>query len=166
MAAKQQENYWEDDEDEDDTPPAPPTDTDLVRQLRKQLRKRDTEFNELNGKFTELSKKEDERTVQSILVEKNVNAKAARLILKDIDSVTPEAINAWLLENGDMFGVATPPRATAPVDLDGDDLDEYQRQDATGQGGMTADALQNASQKIDNASSAEELLSMLQNGRF
>lgn len=107
-------NYqnWEDDEDfeledEDEQPTRRNADnpTDLVKQLRKQLRMEQKRAKELEQKVSEYSTKERQSVISKVLEERGVNPKVAKLIPSDVDASDANALNAWLEEYGDAFGI-------------------------------------------------------------
>ena len=96
-------NYW-DDEDEDQDNDTNLTGDDLVKKLRKAKRADEKRIKELVDQLESLTKANRERIVYEVLEKKGINAKAARLILKDLDEVSEESLNGWLSENGDLIG--------------------------------------------------------------
>ena len=106
-------NYqnWEDDEDfdmeEDEQPTRRNADnpTDLVKQLRKQLKMEQKRAKELEQKVSEFSSKERQSVISKVLEERGVNPKVAKLIPSDVDASDAAALNAWLEEYGDAFGI-------------------------------------------------------------
>ena len=152
-------NYWDEDEDDLDTE----TDThmdgsDLLKKLRKAKRNDEKRIKELTEQLETLSKSQRERTVKEVLDKKGVNPKAQRLILKDLDEVTEESVNNWLEDNGDLFGLTVTQDAPAVSEVDRAAL---RQQDAITQGAITPDRAENLEQRLNNAESAEEILSLL-----
>ena len=152
-------NYWDEDEDDLDTE----TDThmdgsDLLKKLRKAKRNDEKRIKELTEQLETLSKSQRERTVKEVLDKKGVNPKAQRLILKDLDEVTEESVNNWLEDNGDLFGLTVTQDAPAVSEVDRAAL---RQQDAITQGAITPDRAENLEQRLANADSAEEILSLL-----
>ena len=87
-------NYWEDEDDDLDTETDAQMDgSDLLKKLRKAKRADEKRIKELTEQLEGLSKAQRERTVKEVLEKKGVNAKAARLILKDIEDVNEETVN-------------------------------------------------------------------------
>ncbi len=92
-------NYWEDEDEDLDTDQGFSGDgSDLIKKLRKAKRADEKRIKELTEQLEGLSKVQRERTVKEVLEKKGVNAKAARLILKDIDDVNEETVSNWLDE--------------------------------------------------------------------
>ncbi len=93
-------NYEYDDEDDDTT-------TDVVSQLRKVNRALEKRAKELEQELSGLKTQTRQRTVKDVLQAKGLNPKIAAFIPQDID-VSEEAINQWVNEYGDVFGIQTP----------------------------------------------------------
>jgi len=148
-------NYWDDEEDELDTQDLGGQDTgnDLVRKLRKSDRSKEKRIKELEEQLNGYVKKERESSIKEVLEKQGVNPKAARLILKDLDEVTPEAVNNWLEDNGDLFGF-TKQEGTPEVD---GNREELRKQNAVTQGAITPDRAEDMELKIETATSREEL---------
>ncbi len=150
------DNYW-DDEDEDDTPTGEfQSDSALVKQLRKQLKAEQRRLKELETSYGELTKSQKERILKDVLSSKGVNQKIAQFIPADIEA-SEDAISAWLDANGDVFGYTPAPK---PV-VNQQDIASMQKMDAVltnAETPATSDDLQN---RIANATSEEEILSIL-----
>ena len=158
-------NQWTDDDDDfdfEDAPATPTNDNDLVKQLRKAMRAKEKENKELAEKFEALNKVQRERVVKEVLEAKGVNAKAARLIMKDLDDVNEETVSHWLDDNGDLFGYNKQNEADPQQKLD---LAALRQQDIVSQQGMTPDKQMDAMERINNASQ-DELIAMIQSGNF
>ena len=153
-------NYWDDDEDDLDTDVSDTQmdGSDLLKKLRKAKRSDEKRIKELTEQLEGYSKAQRERTVKEVLEKKGVNPKAVRLILKDIDDVSEESVNNWLEDNGDLFGLVPTSDAPAVSDMDRAAL---RQQDAITQGAITPDRAENLEQRLSNAESAEEILSLL-----
>ena len=92
-------NYEYDDEDDDTT-------TDVVGQLRKVNRALEKRAKELEQELSGLKTQTRQRTVKDVLQAKGLNPKIAAFIPQDIDT-SEEAINKWVNEYGDVFGIQT-----------------------------------------------------------
>jgi hypothetical protein len=150
------DNYWED-EDEDDTPTgAFESDTDLVKKLRKALKAEQRKNKELETSFGELTKAQKERILKDVLSSKGVNHKIAQFIPADIEA-SEDAINAWLDANGDVFGYTPTPKPA----LNQQDIASMQKMDAVLTGAETPAASDDLQNRIANAESEEEILSIL-----
>ena len=152
-------NYWDEDEDDLDTEvTGNETGSDLLKKLRKAKRNDEKRIKELTEQLEGLTKSQRERTVKEVLDKKGVNPKAQRLILKDLDDVTEESVNNWLDDNGDLFGLTQAEEASRVNDTDRAAL---RQQDVLTQSAHTPDRAENLEQRLNNAESAEEILSLL-----
>ena len=152
-------NYW-DEEDEDLDTDTSTDGGDLLKKLRKAKRSDEKRIKELTEQLESLTKVQRERTVKEVLEKKGVNAKAARLILKDIDDVNEEAVNNWLDDNADLFGLSVQkdqPKSEA-TEIDRAAL---RQQDVLTQGAMTPDRAEDLNMRLDNAESMDDLLNLL-----
>jgi len=149
-------NYWDEEDDDLDTPESLDG-NDLVKKLRKAKRADEKRIKELSEQLEGFLKEKKEGTVRSVLEKKGVNAKAARLIMKDLEDVNEEAVNNWLDENADLFGIKV---ADAPA-VDKNDLAALRNQDVLTQGAFTPDKAEDLEMRINNAGSAEEILGLL-----
>jgi hypothetical protein len=150
------DNYWED-EDEDDTPTgAFESDTDLVKKLRKALKAEQRKNKDLETSFGELTKAQKERILKDVLSSKGVNHKIAQFIPADIEA-SEDAINAWLDANGDVFGYTPTPKPA----VNQQDIASMQKMDAVLTGAETSATSDDLQNRIANADSEEEILSIL-----
>ena len=152
-------NYWDEEDDDFDTEVTGNMDgSDLLKKLRKAKRNDEKRIKELTDQLESLSKVQRERTVKEVLEKKGVNPKAVRLILKDIDDVNEESVNNWLEENGDLFGLTKSEEAPRVDEMDRAAL---RQQDVVTQGAYTPDRAEDLNLRLDNAESAEEIISLL-----
>jgi hypothetical protein len=153
-------NYWDDEDDDLDTQEQFSGDgSDLLKKLRKAKRADEKRIKELTEQLETLSKAQRERVVKEVLEKKGVNQKAARLVMKDLDDVNEESVSHWLEDNADLFGIKVQ-QEEAPVSQQ--DLARLRQQDVLTQGAVTPDRGLDLDQRLNQASSAEELLSILQ----
>ena len=158
-------NEWDQDDDfdlEDDAQQSYDG-NDLVKKLRKAKRADEKRIKELTEQLENLSKAQRERVVRDVLSQKGVNEKAARLILKDLDDVNEESVSHWLEDNGDLLGLQPKPQATQEQQIDRAAL---RQQDIVTQGAITPDKADEQMMRIQNATSAEEIINMIQSGEF
>jgi hypothetical protein len=127
--------------------------SDLLKKLRKAKRNDEKRIKELTEQLEGLSKTQRERTVKEVLEQKGINPKAQRLILKDLDDVTEESVNNWLVDNGDLFGLLQP-EVNEEQEINRAAL---RQQDIVTQLGMNPDRAEDLLMRINNAASAEEL---------
>lgn len=151
-------NDWDNDDDLDFLQGSN-DETDGIKDLRKAKRANEKRIKELTERLEKFERQEREGTVAKVLESKGVNSKAARLILKDLDEVNEEAVNNWLVENGDIVGYK--PEAEETVDKP--NVREFSRQDGATQFAATPDVSDeyvDMLQKYDG-NSEEELLSII-----
>jgi hypothetical protein len=151
-------NYWDEEDDDLDTDNEAQMDgSDLLKKLRKAKRADEKRIKELTEQLEGFSKAQRESTVKSILEQKGVNQKAARLILKDLDGeFSEESVSNWLDENADLFGIEVSQRP------DSQNLATLRQQDVMTQNAVTPDRAQDLEQRMNNASSMEELMTLMQ----
>ena len=152
-------NYWDDEEDEDNVPDHQLTGDDLVKKLRKAKRADEKRIKELSEQLEGFLKEKKETTVKDVLAKKGVNAKAARLILKDVEDATEESIDSWLRDNGDLIGY-TPQAQQEEVQ---NNLATLRQQDVLTQGGLTPSNAIDIEARMNSAESMDELINLLRN---
>jgi hypothetical protein len=155
-------NYWDEEEDDDldtESQSFGASESDLLKKLRKAKRSDEKRIKELTEQLEGLTKVQRERVVKEVLEKKGVNEKAARLVLKDLDDVNEESVSNWLDDNADLFGIKVAEQE-APVNQQ--ELARLRQQDVLTQGALTPDRGLDMEQRLNQANSAEELLSILQ----
>ena len=152
-------NYWDDEEDDQDTPEQQMTGDDLVKKLRKAKRADEKRIKELSEQLEGFLKEKREKTVAEVLAKKGVNAKAARLILKDVQDATEESIDSWLQENGDLIGY----QPQAQQEESKQNLAALRQQDIITQGGIAPDKAVDLERQLDNVDSMDDLMNLLRN---
>jgi hypothetical protein len=153
--------YWEDDNDNQENEVIYSNNSrgdDGIANLRKAKRADEKRIKELEEQLAKFSQESNERTVREILESKGVNTKAARLVLKDLDTINEDAVSNWLIENGDLIGY-TP--STNQVDTD--NLRALQQQDSVTQSADTPAYSEDLERAIANATSEEEIMSIIKN---
>jgi hypothetical protein len=152
-------NYWEDEDDDLDTDNGTQLDgSDLLKKLRKAKRNDEKRIKELTEQLESLTKVRREQVVKEVLEKKGVNAKAARLVLKDLEDVNEETVNNWLEDNADLFGIKNNKEEPAVSEIDKAAL---RQQDVLTQSAMTPDRAEDLSLRINNADSMDALLDVL-----
>ena len=149
-------NWETDEEDDDDFTPSFDSDTDLVRKLRKDLKQAQKRNKELEGSLGELSKAQRERIIKDAFAYKVVNPKIASFIPNDIDA-SEEAISAWLDNYADVFGIKTEEKQTVSQQ----DIQSMQRMNNALTGAEAPGASDDLANRIANANSEDEILSIL-----
>jgi hypothetical protein len=155
-------NYWDEEEDDDldtESQSFGASESDLLKKLRKAKRSDEKRIKELTEQLEGLSKVQRERVVKEVLEKKGVNEKAARLVLKDLDDVNEESVSNWLDDNADLFGIKV---AEQEAPINQQELARLRQQDILTQGALTPDRGLDVEQRMSQAGSAEELLSILQ----
>ena len=151
-------NYWDEDEDDQDNEQNLVGD-ELVKKLRKAKRADEKRIKELTEQLEMYNKQQRERTVKEILDSKGVNAKAARIILKDLDEVSEDSLNNWLRENGDLIGY----QPQVEENQQQQNLATLRQQDVLTQGGITPNKIVDIESRLDNAESMDDLINLLRN---
>ncbi len=152
-------NYWEDEDDDLDTDNGTQLDgSDLLKKLRKAKRNDEKRIKELTEQLEGLTKVRREQVVKEVLEKKGVNAKAARLVLKDLDDVNEESVSNWLDDNADLFGIKDNKEEPKVSEIDKAAL---RQQDVLTQSAMTPDRAEDLSLRINNADSMDALLDVL-----
>ena len=154
MSNNYQEN-WQDDEDFDfEETSRQPNESDLLKQLRKELKNKTRALTELETQLGSVRASQREATIKSVLETKGVNQKIAKFIPSDIDT-SPEVISNWVDENADVFGLAVNRQEEPKVDLS--TLRSIDNVTANAQTPTNADDM---SLRIQNASE-DELIAMI-----
>jgi hypothetical protein len=153
-------NYWDDEEDEDlDTDTNVGDGSDLLKKLRKAKRADEKRIKELTEQLETFTKTQREQTVKQVLEQKGVNAKAARLIMKDLDDVNEESVNNWLVDNAELFGLKVDTQEKQEQDINRAAL---RQQDVITQNALTPERNEDMESRIASANSADEILAILQ----
>lgn len=148
-------NYQEDWEDDDlDTQDVRANDSDLLKQLRKELKNKTKALTELEEQVNSFRQTQREATIKSVLESKGVSPKIAKFIPSDIET-SPEVISGWIEENADVFGLAVENAQNAKPDLSA--LRSIDAITANAQSPSNADDM---ALRIQNASE-EELIAMI-----
>ena len=152
-------NYWDDEDDDLDTIEEAPMDgSDLLKKLRKAKRADEKRIKELTEQLEGFSKAQRESTVKSVLEKKGVNLKAARLVMKDLDDINEESVSNWLDDNADLFGLTVNEDASK---ITQEDRAALRNQDLVTQNAMTPDRANDIEYRMSQATSEEDILSIL-----
>lgn len=131
---------------------------DAMANIRAAKRADEKRIKELEEQLAAFTKQRDESTIAKVLESKGVNAKAARLILKDLDAISEESVNNWLAENGDLIGFQ-PKQENA---VDSADIQALKHQDnVTSAANSTPVYSDDIERAILNATSEEEIMSII-----
>ena len=160
-------NDWTDDDDFDDIEDAPQQvdqETKRFRDLRKAKRADEKRIKELTEQLETLNKSQRERVIKEVLDAKGVNPKAARFIAKDLEAdINEESVARWLDDNGELFGLTKQVTEDPKKQLD---LAALRQQDIVTQGAQTPNPGMNADQMLNDATSADDIIRMIQSGNF
>jgi len=151
---------WEDDDDDLDYVPSFDSDTDLVKKLRKANRLQEKKIKDLESNLGSLTKAQRERIIKDTFAQKGVNAKIAAFVPADLEA-SEDAISAWLEQHGDVFGVQMPQK----TELSQQDIASLRQMDSVTNNAISPDRAEDIEMRIANATSAEELQSILYSQR-
>jgi len=152
-------NYWDDEDDDLDTIEEAPMDgSDLLKKLRKAKRADEKRIKELTEQLEGFSKTQREAIVKSVLEKKGVNLKAARLVMKDLDDINEDSVSNWLDDNADLFGLTVNEDASK---ITQEDRAALRNQDLVTQNAMTPDRANDIEYRMSQATSEEDILSIL-----
>jgi DNA-directed RNA polymerase subunit F len=156
-------NYWDEDED-NDTTEVQMDGSDAMKQLRKAKRADEKRIKELTEKLEAFDKAQRETVIKKVLETKGVSPKAARLIVRELDGdISEDSVSNWIDDNAEVFGLQVQqeeqPRNTI-------DRAALRQQDIVTQQAFTPDRADDALLRLNNASSAEEIIAMIQSGEF
>jgi len=160
-------NYWDEDEDEDDTNVTnePMDGSDLLKKLRKAKRADEKRIKDLTDQLEGYSKAQKESIIKKVLENKGVSQKAARLIARELEGdFTEESVSNWLDDNAEVFGLQA--RQTDDTSANTLDRAALRQQDMVTQQAITPDRAADSLLRINNATSAEEIINMIQSGEF
>jgi hypothetical protein len=130
---------------------------DGIKNLRKAKRANEKYIKQLEEKLGEYIAKDYERTVKEVLTNKGVNAKAARLILNDLEEVTEESVTNWLINNGELIGF----QPKQESNINEADLQSLAKQDAVTNDAGAPSNSDDIEQRLAQATSEEEIMSIL-----
>ena len=154
--SENRDNYWADEDEDEETTNVYESDTDLVKKLRKALKVEQRKNKELETSYSEITKAQKERILKDVLSSKGVSLKIAQFIPADIEA-SEDAISAWLDSNGDVFGY-TP---TEKQKVNQEDISSMKKMDAVLTGAETPISSDDLLNRIANADSEDEVISIL-----
>jgi hypothetical protein len=149
---------WEDDEDfdlEDESRQSKNSDSDLLRQLRKELKAKTKTLSEYESKMAGLESERRQNVIKSVLESKGVSPKIAKFIPNDVEP-SAEVIESWIEENADVFGLtAVKQNQVQP------DLATLRQIDAVAASAQSPAAMDDLMLRINDAQSMEELQNLI-----
>ena len=130
---------------------------DALKKVRRADRAKEKRIRELESELSSLRKFQRDSVVQSVLNEKGVNAKVASFIPSDLDT-SPEAINLWLEQNADVFGIQLSRQESV---LNDEDISALRQIDGVTSNALSVEGSNDMMSLLANASSAEEIMEMI-----
>lgn len=127
---------------------------DLVSQLRKATKKKDKQLKELMEELNSIKSSQRANSIKSVLAERNLNPKIANFIPSDLDA-SPEAIDNWIAENAEVFGLKVEKPQVAP------DVATLRQIDAVSANAQIPVGNEDLFLRLDQAQSAEEIEQMI-----
>lgn len=153
-------NYqeWDDDEDDmelEDSRQRHNSDSDLLKQLRKELKTKTKILSEMETQLSSIKSEQRQNVIKSVLESKGVTPKIAKFIPADIEA-SPEALDNWIADNADVFGLTV----QTPADVQ-PDLAALRQIDAVTANAQSPAGLDDLYLRLQNAESAEEITNMI-----
>jgi hypothetical protein len=148
-------NNFEDWDDDEELVEEKPQGTDLVKKLRQADRAKEKRIKELETELTGLRSVQREATIKSVLESKGVSPKVAKFIPQDVE-ISAEAIDSWIEENADIFGLAKAQQQQAEPDLA-----TLRQIDALTTNAQSPAGIDDLLMRIQNAQSSEEINNMI-----
>lgn len=152
MSNQYEDDYEDDEQEELDG-------TDLVKKLRKAERLKEKKIKELESELSEIRTARRSDVINSVLSERGVNTKVAKFIPSDVEP-TPDALNSWLEENADVFGIqlASPQEQSEDQQRQLRTLRQIDAITANASVPVGADDIIN---RLDQAESADDIIKMI-----
>jgi hypothetical protein len=148
-----------DDEDEDleleDSKQRQGSDSDLLKQLRKELKTKTKILSEMETQLSGIKSEQRQNVIKSVLESKGVTPKIAKFIPADIDA-SPEALDNWIQENADVFGLTVQSPSEAQPNLAA-----LRQIDSVTANAQSPAGLDDIYLRLQNAESAEEITNMI-----
>ena len=151
------EDDFEDDFEEQLTPPRRSSGDDVVKKLRRSDRSKEKRIKELEGELGSLRKTQRDSIVKSVLEQQGISPKIAAFIPQDLE-ITTEALQSWIEEYADVFGVAP----VQSQDIESNvDLAGLRQIDMVTADAMSPDKMDDLYLRLNQAESADDILSMI-----
>jgi len=147
--------YQEWDDDDEDVIQSQQSESDLLKQLRKELKVKSKVLSEMEGQLSSIKTEQRQNVIKSVLESKGVSPKIAKFIPADIDA-SPEAVNNWIADNADVFGLTV----QTPAEVQ-PDLAALRQIDAVTANAQSPAGLDDLYLRLQNAESADEITSMI-----
>jgi hypothetical protein len=147
--------YQEWDDDDEDVIQSQQSESDLLKQLRKELKIKSKVLSEMEGQLSSIKTEQRQNVIKSVLESKGVSPKIAKFIPADIEA-SPEAVDNWIADNADVFGLTV----QTPADVQ-PDLAALRQIDAVTANAQSPAGLDDLYLRLQNAESADEITSMI-----
>lgn len=131
--------------------------------LRAQLEKALAEKAELQKQFDEVARKARHAELTSLLSARDLNPKLAKFVPADVQG--DEGLDAWLKDNGDLFGIEAPKAHAEPKQVDPAIREAAQRVQGLAQSSSTPAGYGELAERLKAANSKEELQSLVDEAR-
>ena len=153
-------NYqeWDDDEDDlelEDSKQRHNSDSDLLKQLRKELKTKTKILSEMETQLSSIKSEQRQNVIKSVLESKGVTPKIAKFIPADVEA-SPEALDNWIADNADVFGLTVQTPANAQPDLAA-----LRQIDAVTANAQSPAGMDDLYLRLQNAESAEEITGII-----
>ena len=147
--------YQEWDDDDEDVIQSQQSESDLLKQLRKELKIKSKVLSEMEGQLSSIKTEQRQNVIKSVLESKGVSPKIAKFIPADIEA-SPEAVNNWIADNADVFGLTV----QTPADVQ-PDLAALRQIDAVTANAQSPAGIDDLYLRLQNAESADEITNMI-----
>ena len=144
---------WED--DDDDFVQSQQSESDLLKQLRKELKTKSKMLSEMEGQLSSIKNEQRQNVIKSVLESKGVSPKIAKFIPQDIEA-NPDIIDNWIAENADVFGLTV----QTPSDVQ-PDLATLRQIDAVTANAQSPAGLDDIMLRLQNAESEDEIKALI-----
>jgi hypothetical protein len=147
--------YQEWDDDDEDVIQSQQSESDLLKQLRKELKIKSKVLSEMEGQLSSIKTEQRQNVIKSVLESKGVSPKIAKFIPADIEA-SPEAVDNWIADNADVFGLTV----QTPAEVQ-PDLAALRQIDAVTANAQSPAGLDDLYLRLQNAESADEITNMI-----
>jgi hypothetical protein len=144
---------WED--DDDDINQSQQSDSDLLKQLRKELKTKSKMLSDMEGQLSSIKTEQRHNVIKSVLESKGVSPKIAKFIPQEIEA-NPDSIDNWIAENAEVFGLTV----QTPDDVK-PDLATLRQIDSVTANAQSPAGLDDLYLRLQNAESADEITNMI-----
>ena len=147
--------YQDWDDDDDEVTQVQQSESDLLKQLRKELKTKSKMLSEMEGQLSSIKNEQRQNVIKSVLESKGVSPKIAKFIPQDIEA-NPDIIDNWIAENADVFGLTV----QTPADVK-PDLATLRQIDAVTANAQSPAGLDDIMLRLQNAESADEIKALI-----